>query len=80
MYTLTVEIKVDATEDEQCKTVARKVHEAIAATVKKAPYKVSWKISATKQSESPIIQPASTSMIKKATPAQIAAGALARST
>ena len=68
MYTLSVEIKVDATEDEQCKTVARKVHEAIAVTVKKAPYKVSWKISATKQSESPIIQPAAVSMVQPAVP------------
>ena len=68
MFQITVTIDVDATDDEQCRTVARKVNEAIKSATRQAPYRITHKIVATRVNDSPIIQPESVSMIKSAVP------------
>ena len=46
MYRLLIEVHVKAEQDEQCQTVARKLHAAIEQVTKRAPYGVSWRIQA----------------------------------
>jgi len=69
MYHLSILIEIAATEDEQCRTVARKVKEAIQSATKGAPYNVRIAdMKAKKDDPSPIVKPDSVSMVRPAVP------------
>jgi hypothetical protein len=58
MYRITVTMDIDSELDEQARTVARKVHQAIQTGVKPGPCHVKWEVKLQKRSTSRIIQPA----------------------
>ncbi len=66
MFTIAVLISVEASEVEQCKTVARKVSRAITQATQRAPYRVTHEMTAQRVDDSPIVKPDQVSMVQHA--------------